>query len=77
VSDKAHWQDKRKTIFFEEELNILCGNLCIYFVKELGISVSTLNMTVKKCHVIEENENQCGQSEIQKNTSTARYQIIF
>jgi hypothetical protein len=30
---------------------------------------------IKNCHVIEENENQCGNS--QTNPRRARYQIIF
>jgi hypothetical protein len=38
----------------------------ISLVKQLGLSILTLNIIVKICHVPKENANQCG-----------RYQITF
>jgi hypothetical protein len=42
-----------------------------------GLSVSTLCIAVKNCHIIEENVNQCGHSQTAKDLYRARYQIIF
>jgi hypothetical protein len=61
-------QKERRTISLEQELNILKGAdkhvwTRISWVRQLGLLVSTLNMTVKN-HVTEENANQCGRYKI-------------
>jgi hypothetical protein len=57
-------QKERQIISLLETVNIqgALTNVGIHtsLVKHLGLPVLTLNTTVKNCHVIEENGNQCG-----------------
>jgi hypothetical protein len=56
-------EKERKTISIKEnptrDVGIHMGTY-ISLVKQLGLSLSSLNMTVMNCHVIEENANQYG-----------------
>jgi hypothetical protein len=40
---------------------------CIVLGKQLGLSVSAMNMMVKNHHVIEENADQCGHSQTKES----------